>query len=121
MLPECKRLAGPGGYTFQQDGARAHTARATLAYLNANVPDLMEPGIWPPKSPDLNPVDYCIWGMMENLVYRTKLRDQAHLREVLVDSWGQISQESIDRGIDQFRPRLRKLIEVEGKHIEQFF
>jgi len=121
MLPECSRLAGPDGYTFQQDGARAHTARDTIAYLESNVPDLMEPAIWPPNSPDLNPVDYCVWGMLEAMVYKTKIRDSGHLKEVLLKCWDEIPQGAIDGGIDQFRPRLRKVIDVEGKHIEQFF
>ena len=109
------------GYTFQQDGARAHTARDTITYLEANAPDFMEPGIWPANSPDLNPVDYCIWGILEAMVYKTKIRDIGHLRQVLLECWNDFPQESIDGGIDQFRPRLRKVIEVEGKHIEQFF
>lgn len=121
MLPECSRLAGADGYTFQQDGARAHTARDTIAYLELNVPDFMEPEIWPPNSPDLNPVDYCVWGMLEAMVYKTKIRNRDHLKEVLLDCWNRLPQESIDKGIDQFRLRLRKVIEVEGKHIEQFF
>ena len=121
MLPECSGLAGPDGYTFQWDGARAHTARDTIAYLEARVPDLMEPAIWPANSPDLNPVAHCVWGILEAMVYKTKIRDSGHLKEVLLDCWNRLPQDSINGGIDQFRLRLRKVIEVEGKHIEQFF
>jgi len=27
---------------------------------------------WPPNSPDLNPVDYNIWGVMQDRVYQKK-------------------------------------------------
>ena len=27
--------------------------------------------LWPPNSPDLNPVDYRIWGVMQERVYHT--------------------------------------------------
>ena len=26
---------------------------------------------WPPKSPDLNPLDFCVWGYAKGLVYNT--------------------------------------------------
>ena len=58
MLPEMRVLAGGGHFTFQQDGARAHTAKDTVAYLKDNVPEFIEPENWPPHSSDLNPVDY---------------------------------------------------------------
>jgi len=48
---------------FQQDGALAHRSRHTVAYLRSNVPpEFFEPENWPPNSPDLNPVDYPVWG-----------------------------------------------------------
>lgn len=121
MLPECAQLAGAGGYTFQQDGARAHTARDTITFLEERVPGFIEPAMWPPNSPDLNPMDYSIWGILQGMVYREKIRNRDHLQATLLACWDEISQDHINSAIDQFRPRLRKLIEVEGKHIEQFF
>ena len=47
---------------FQQDGAPAHRSRHTVVYLRSNVPEFIEPENWPPNSPDLNPVDYAVWG-----------------------------------------------------------
>jgi hypothetical protein len=38
--------------TFQQDNARAHTARATRDFLQQNNVNVMN---WPALSPDLNP------------------------------------------------------------------
>ena len=40
---------------------------------------------------------------------------------VIEEEWNKISQNEINKAIEEFRPRLRKLIEVSGKHIEQFF
>lgn len=121
MLPELSRLSG-GDYTFQQDGARAHTARDTIAYLREHVPDLLEPSQWPANSPDLNPVDYSIWGAMEQRVYTgRKIATLVELRQVLVEEWTNFPQEIISNAIQQFRPRLRKVVEENGGHIEQFF
>jgi len=42
--------------------APAHRSRHTVAYLRSNMPEFFEPENWPPNSPDLNPVDYAVWG-----------------------------------------------------------
>ena len=52
LLRDIRQLSGVDGYIFQQDGAPAHRSRHTVAYLNANVPELIEPENWPPNSPD---------------------------------------------------------------------
>src|SRR6218665_98812 len=28
--------------------------------------------MWPPNSPDLNPVDYAVWGALQQMVYRRR-------------------------------------------------
>ena len=33
-----------------------------IAYLRSNVLEFFEPKNWPQNSPDLNPVDYAVWG-----------------------------------------------------------
>lgn len=121
MLPEMRMLAKGGYFLFQQDGATSHTAKSTIEYLKRNVPELLEPTDWPPNSPDLNPVDYGIWENLAERVYRIKIRDVAHLRTLIIEKWEEIPQEQVDRAINQFKPRLRKVVEVNGKHIEQFF
>jgi len=30
----------------------------------------ISPNLWPPNTPDLNPVDYEIWGVMQDRVYQ---------------------------------------------------
>jgi len=42
-------------WTFQQDGVPAHTAHNTTDYLKKEKINFIEPDMWPPNSPDLNP------------------------------------------------------------------
>ena len=37
------------------------------------------PVAWPPRSPDLTPLDYYLWGHMKTLVYETKVESTAAL------------------------------------------
>jgi len=55
--------------TLQQDGTLAHTSfRTTMDYLNKEY-NFIEPHMGPPNSPDINPVDYAIWGALQQRVY----------------------------------------------------
>ncbi|GFW83184.1 uncharacterized protein TNCV_3237311 [Trichonephila clavipes] len=57
---------------FQQDGATCHTARATIDLLKdtfgARVISRFGPVNWPPRSCDLTPLDYFLWGYVKSLV-----------------------------------------------------
>jgi len=37
--------------------------------LKEVTPDFIQPSLWLLNSPDLNPVDYAIWGIMQERVY----------------------------------------------------
>ena len=61
MMPEMDSLTGYQPYVFMQDEARSNTANVTVRFLNQQrCVTLLQPNMWPPNSPDLNPVDYCI-------------------------------------------------------------
>ena len=53
---------------MQQDGARAHTSRATIIWLDKNIGQYIPPEDWPPNSPDLSPVEN-VCGIMSTTVY----------------------------------------------------
>jgi len=55
-------------WTLQQDGAPAHIARTTMDYLNKEHINFIESHMWPPNSPDINPVDYAVWGALQQRV-----------------------------------------------------
>jgi len=40
---------------FQQDGTRAHTSKATIAWLDAKIKHYIPQEDWLPNSPDLSP------------------------------------------------------------------
>jgi len=52
---------------FRQDGARAHTSKAKIAWLDTNIKHI-PPEDWPPNSPDLSPIEN-VWSIMATAVY----------------------------------------------------
>lgn len=121
LLPDIRAKCGQHSWTLQQDGAPSHRAASTITFLQQESISFIEPESWPPNSPDLNPVDYAIWGALQERVYHHQIRDLNHLREVITAEWGRISQRFIIRSIDQWRRRLECVVAQNGGHIEHFF
>ena len=83
LLPAIRQVFGDF-FVFQQDSASAHRARETIKLLQWKTPAFISPGdpdLWPPNIPDLNPVDYRIWGVMQDRVYQKKVKDVNELTQ----------------------------------------
>jgi len=87
-------------YVFQQDGAQAHRARDTVTMLQRETPEFIPPEMWPSNSPDLNLVDYSIWGMLQQRVYRSRIHDVKELKERLLKEWRLLEHAHRHRGSD---------------------
>ncbi|GFT91972.1 uncharacterized protein TNCV_125021 [Trichonephila clavipes] len=72
---------------FQQDGATCHTARTTIDLLKDTFGDRLisrfGPVNWPPRSCDLTPLDYFLWGYVKSLVYADKPQTLGHLEDII--------------------------------------
>jgi len=116
LLPDIRQHSDY--FTFQQDGAPAHRARETVELLRHETPDFIPPSLWPPNSPDLNPVDYKIWGLLQQRVYVKKVQNVEELRQRILDEWQRLDQRIIDSAVKQWRKRLRACVTAKGGHFE---
>lgn len=91
-----------------------HTARATQDWLSNNVPDFIRKDQWPARSPDLNPLDYCIWAVLEERVCRAPHPNVNSLRQALIEAWEELDMEMKKRCIDDFPRRLDKCVAARG-------
>jgi len=60
LLPDIRAASGSEFFVFQQDSIPSHHTKDTGALLDQETPDFILPALWPPNSPDLNPVDYTV-------------------------------------------------------------
>ena len=117
MIPEMDRLTGYQPYVFMQDGARSHTANETVRFLNQQrYLTLLQPNMWPPNSPDLNPVNYCVWSALEQNVYRRRFENTIELKEAILQEREALPQAVINNAINGFRARVRLVIAENGQH-----
>ena len=107
-----------GDWTFQQDSAPAHKANSTQKWLEENCPRFINQNEWPSSSPDLNPLDYCVWGILENRVNSFSHKSIESLKRKLVMEWDNFPMETIRASIESWRSRLSKVAEKNGGRFE---
>ena len=64
------------------------------------------------------PVDYKIWGVMQQCVYETKICDIDDLQKRLTQTWFDFEQNIIDAATVKWRDRLRSCVHAGGGHFE---
>ncbi|GFU99584.1 uncharacterized protein TNCV_4083051 [Trichonephila clavipes] len=95
---------------FQQDGATCHTARATIYLLKDTFSDRLisrfGPVNWPPRSCDLTPLDYFLWGYVKSLVYADKPQTLDHLEDNIRRVVADIRPQMLEKVIENWTSRL---------------
>ncbi|GFT27174.1 transposable element Tc3 transposase [Trichonephila clavipes] len=95
---------------FQQDGATCHTARATIDLLKDTFGDRLisrfGPVNWPPRSCDLTPLDYILWGYVKSLVYADKPQTLDHLEDNISRVIADIRPQMLEKAIENWTSRL---------------
>lgn len=93
-IPQLKQARKLSSTTFQQDGAPPHIGNIVKETLRnsfgSRVISRHFDFPWPPRSPDLTPLDFFLWGYIKPLVYRQKVFQnlddlEIAIREVIDD------------------------------------
>jgi len=73
MLPDIRAISGDFSFLSRTVHPLADRARETVALLQREVPSFIAAKLRPPNSPDLDPVDYKIWGYNAGPCYWVKV------------------------------------------------
>lgn len=107
---------------FQQDGAPPHYARDARDTLNIEFPNhwIGRRGSieWPARSPDLNPLDFFLWGHLKSTVYTSQPRSLEELRLRIETECRKINNQTFQNVRNMFQQRLYYCMEVQGKQFE---
>ena len=74
--------------------------------------------LWPPNSPDLNPLDYSIWSILEEKACSKPHPNLDSLKKALTKAWNEISLETLIKTVDDFPKRLAACIAANGGYFE---
>ena len=107
----------------QQDGTPPHRARLVKQWLNTHFQNRWI-GIggamtWPPRSPDLNPCDFYLWGHLKQLVYAVNIIDHNQLMHRIQEAATNIRTNINSLRVQQSMiRRCEACIEAEGHSFE---
>lgn len=117
--PKHLRTADYKKYYFQQDGATAHTATMVQNWLKSKIGDkFMDKKKWPPRSPDLNPCDYFLWGYLKARVYSPLPKTLDQLKANIEREIKKIKPEILKNVYGNLKKRCNLVIENFGGHFE---
>ncbi|GFW91836.1 uncharacterized protein TNCV_3400961 [Trichonephila clavipes] len=95
---------------FQQDFAACHAARATFDLLKDTFGNRLisrfGPVNWTPRSCDLTPLDYFLWGYVKSLVYADKPQTLDHLEDNIRRVFADIRPLMLGKVIENWTSRL---------------
>ena len=110
------------GYWFQQDGAKAHTAVSVRSRLtqkfNERVISHFMDRIWPPRSPDLSPLDFWFWSVCLQELRRNPPRTIDQLKATVESFAASLTAEEISKAVNDILPRAEACILAEGGSFE---
>lgn len=121
IIPALQQFENWGEFYWQQDGAPPHWALRVREYLNDIFGEKWigrdGPIRWPPRSPDLTPCDFFVWGHLRNMVYSSNPLTPAQLCNSIEQSSHRISQEMCQNACESVADRLQKCIGLEGGQV----
>ena len=111
---------------FQQDGASAHTANVSLNFLEQFFADrIISRRIpehqWPPRSPDLTPLDFHLWGFLKEKIFINKPQSLDDVKQVIETEIQKITPAALEAVFDNMVKRINlcRDIAVSGGHFQQ--
>ncbi|CAK1590500.1 unnamed protein product [Parnassius mnemosyne] len=123
FTPELQNFPGFNTRTwFQQDGATAHTSNVAMPVVRQLFPNkvISRRGDipWPPRSPDLTPMDFFLWGYLKTKVYKTNPRTIDVLKENIQREMANITELTCHAVMDNFKRRLQECRDRNGLHLD---
>ena len=107
-----------------QDRVPPHFSCFVTDVLNERFPDSWigrgGPIPWPPRSPDLSPLDCFLWGYIKNIVYDEKIRNIQHLQERITSAIETVTRDMIQKTWQEIEFRFDVCRATNGTHTEMY-
>ena len=73
---------------------------------------------WPPRSPDLTPLDFFLWGYLKQQMFRVKVRDMQHLKQRITQAVLTVTPRMLRNVWRDLDYRLDIVRATNGAHVE---
>ncbi len=99
---------------WQQNPVPCHVSNRSIKWLKDHCYDPVSKGCWPPSSPDLNPLDYFVWGYLRTHTNRHAHSTKASLIPFIKENFASMDTAMVAKTCVAFRGRVEAVIEAEG-------
>jgi hypothetical protein len=114
-------------FIFQPDGAPPHYKNDVREWLDEQFEDRwigrgtrLDNSIeWPPRSCDLTPLDFWLWGMLKNKVYKTAPASLLELKQRIIDECRAVTAGECMKACRNVIKRVRKCLELQGHQVSK--
>ena len=117
VKPWMDKVAGDRPYIWQQDGALAHTTKKVQEWCENSFPYFWAKDVWPSSSPDLNPLDFFVWGVAESDTNRSPHNTKQSLINSIMEVFANFNREAVVSACSRVRPRLEEVVAANGNFI----
>jgi hypothetical protein len=114
VLPWIKTVAGDRPWVWQQDPAPSHVFNRSIKWLKDHFYDLVSKDCWPPSSPDLNPLDYFVWGYLGTQTNGCAHTTKASLITSIKENFASMDKAMLAKTCVAFPGQMEAVIEAEG-------
>jgi len=93
-------------------------------FFRDNTPDVISLQEWTPHSPDLNPLDYSIWDILQRRVYEGRREPFANFKDletVIRDTLHDVDGKTVRKAILQWKRRLAAVAKQNEEPIQHIF
>jgi len=75
-------------------------------------------GLWPPRSPDLTPPDYFLWGYLKGRVYQNKPRTIDALKANITEDIQAVTADVLARTFQNMARRIQSCLDANVGHFQ---
>ena len=118
FIPWMMKYYGLNKVMLVQDFAPAHASQSVQDFLSRKIPFYVPKDIWPSNTPDLNPCDFWMWGVVEQKCNSNAHASVSDLKKAIRKAASTIGPDETQRACSAFRRRLGSVKEADGGHIE---
>jgi hypothetical protein len=74
--------------------------------------------LWPPRSPDLTPADFFLWGLLKSKVYKNTPRTIEQLKDAIRQEIEAVNVDTLGIVFQNLEKRIQVCLDVKGDHFQ---
>ena len=75
---------------------------------------IISKNLWPPRSPDITPADFFLWGLLKGKVYKNTPRTIEQLNDAILQEIQAVNVDTLGKVLQNLEKRIQVCLDVKG-------